>query len=271
MLNSSRQHVVDLCDRGDLSFTTVGTHRRVRKADIEMLRERTQRLTRDQRRSLWLAYAVAGRIVADPNEASRLAFENLERMRTTSRGRRGGGSTNGNGYFMARSTSSSQPSSHPRRRIASYDRTRRLPGCSVKPNAPRCSQLGKPMTQRIGPEPRAARGRAASRFPIVDDPEIVVLGARRFSAVSEKTSSQTKLSSRWRRILLFVDDMDGSKSDSVDGAIGEGSPFHEMYSYYAQGVTIGTAVLAAGWEQRAVNAVRMRYRVTRSALSLMIS
>ena len=86
MLNSSRQHVVDLCDRGDLSFTTVGTHRRVRKADVEMLRERTQRLTRDQRRSLWLAYAVAGRIVADPNEATRLAFENLERMRTTSRG-----------------------------------------------------------------------------------------------------------------------------------------------------------------------------------------
>ena len=86
MLNSSRQHVVDLCDRGDLSFTTVGTHRRVRKADVEMLRERTQRLTRDQRRSLWLAYAVAGRIVADPNKAGRLAFENLERMRTTSRG-----------------------------------------------------------------------------------------------------------------------------------------------------------------------------------------
>ncbi len=86
MLNSSRQHVVDLCDRGDLPFTTVGTHRRVRKADIEMLRERTQRLTRDQRRSLWLAYAVAGWIVADPDDARRRAFENLERMRTTSRG-----------------------------------------------------------------------------------------------------------------------------------------------------------------------------------------
>ena len=29
---------------------------------------------------------MAGRIAADPNGASRLAFENLERMRTTSRG-----------------------------------------------------------------------------------------------------------------------------------------------------------------------------------------
>ena len=37
MLNSSRQHVVDLCDLGDVSFTTVGTHRRVRRADVEML------------------------------------------------------------------------------------------------------------------------------------------------------------------------------------------------------------------------------------------
>jgi excisionase family DNA binding protein len=86
VLNSSRQHIVDLCARGDLPFTTVGTHRRVRRADVEMLRDRTQRLTRDQRRSLWLAYAVAGRIVADPTGVSHLAFANLERMRATSRG-----------------------------------------------------------------------------------------------------------------------------------------------------------------------------------------
>ena len=45
ILNSSRQHVVDLCDRGDLSFTTTGRHRRVRRADVETLRTRTQRLT----------------------------------------------------------------------------------------------------------------------------------------------------------------------------------------------------------------------------------
>lgn len=86
LLNSSRQHVVDLCDRGDLSFTMVGTHRRVCRADIEAIRARTQRLSRDQRRSLWLAYAVAGCIVKDPASAMRLALGNLETMRRTSRG-----------------------------------------------------------------------------------------------------------------------------------------------------------------------------------------
>ena len=86
LLNSSRQHVVDLCERGELPFTTVGTHRRIRRADIEALRSRTERLTRDQRRSLWLQYAVAGRVVADPQRARRLALRNLDRMRSTSRG-----------------------------------------------------------------------------------------------------------------------------------------------------------------------------------------
>ena len=38
LLNCSRQHVVDLCDRGDLPFTTVGTHRRVRRSDVEAIR-----------------------------------------------------------------------------------------------------------------------------------------------------------------------------------------------------------------------------------------
>lgn len=86
LLNSSRQHVVDLCERGELPFTTVGTHRRIRRADVEALRTRTQRLTRDQRRSLWLAYGVAGRVVVDPHRAENLARHNLERMRATSRG-----------------------------------------------------------------------------------------------------------------------------------------------------------------------------------------
>jgi excisionase family DNA binding protein len=86
LLNSSRQHVVDLCDRGDLPFVTTGSHRRIRRADVEALRTRTQRLTRDQRRSLYLAYAIAGRIVEDPLRARSLALDNLDKMRQASRG-----------------------------------------------------------------------------------------------------------------------------------------------------------------------------------------
>jgi excisionase family DNA binding protein len=86
LLNSSRQHIVDLCDRGELPFTTVGSHRRVRRGDVEAIRTRTDRLTRDQRRSLWLAYATAGRIVEDPEHARSIARRNLSKMRPSARG-----------------------------------------------------------------------------------------------------------------------------------------------------------------------------------------
>lgn len=86
VLNSSRQHVVDLCNRGELPFVTIGTHRRVRRADVESVRNRTLRLNRDQRRSLWLAFAVAGRIAADPEGTRSLARDNLLRMRANARG-----------------------------------------------------------------------------------------------------------------------------------------------------------------------------------------
>lgn len=42
------------------------------------------------------------------------------------------------------------------------------------------------------------------------------------------------------------------KADKVDGAIGEGSSFHELHGYYAQGVGETTAVLPKGWESRLV-------------------
>ena len=42
------------------------------------------------------------------------------------------------------------------------------------------------------------------------------------------------------------------KADKVDGAIGEGSSFHELHGYYAQGVGEKTAVLPRDWESRLV-------------------
>jgi len=43
------------------------------------------------------------------------------------------------------------------------------------------------------------------------------------------------------------------RADLIDGAIGEGSPFHERYGYYAQGVGETTATLPAGWRRRLVS------------------
>lgn len=39
-------------------------------------------------------------------------------------------------------------------------------------------------------------------------------------------------------------------ADLIDGSIGEGSPFHTSFGYYAQGVGEHTAVLPRGWQER---------------------
>lgn len=77
LLGTSRQHVVDLCNAGDLPYRIIGKHRRVSRSDVEALRSGSTRLTRDQLRSLWLGYAVAGRVVEDPEETLARARRNL--------------------------------------------------------------------------------------------------------------------------------------------------------------------------------------------------
>jgi hypothetical protein len=42
------------------------------------------------------------------------------------------------------------------------------------------------------------------------------------------------------------------RADQVDGAMGEGSPFHQTHGYYAQGVGPDTATLPVDWEKRLV-------------------
>jgi uncharacterized nucleotidyltransferase DUF6036 len=42
------------------------------------------------------------------------------------------------------------------------------------------------------------------------------------------------------------------KAEEIDGSLGDGSPFHGTYGYYAHGVGPETAVAPAGWEDRLV-------------------
>lgn len=39
----------------------------------------------------------------------------------------------------------------------------------------------------------------------------------------------------------------------IDGSIGEGSPFHQTFGYYAHGVAEETAILPAGWKDRLIS------------------
>lgn len=79
LLGLSRQGVVDLCDRGQLPFTKVGSHRRLRRSTVKSHVRRS--LTRDQERSLWLHRVVAGRLAVDPVTTLATARRNLATMR----------------------------------------------------------------------------------------------------------------------------------------------------------------------------------------------
>jgi excisionase family DNA binding protein len=80
LLGCSRQHVVDLCARGALPFVSVGSHRRLRRADVMGLTSRE--LSRDQERSLWLHQVVAGRLALDPYAVLGQARKNLQHLRS---------------------------------------------------------------------------------------------------------------------------------------------------------------------------------------------
>ncbi len=82
LLGCSRQHVVDLGDRGELRSTSIGTHRRLWRTDVEVYARRRPRgeMTPDQLGSLWLHRVVAGRVAANPDTTLSLARENARRF-----------------------------------------------------------------------------------------------------------------------------------------------------------------------------------------------
>ena len=83
---------------------------------------------------------------------------------------------------------------------------------------------------------------------IAGDTEIVVIGSQAILGRYPEAPAE----------LLVSADVDvyprnhPERADLIEGSIGELSPFHETYGYYAQGVGVRTAVLPEGWESRLV-------------------
>lgn len=92
--------------------------------------------------------------------------------------------------------------------------------------------------------------RSAAR--IVDDGQILVVGSQAILGSSDENDLPDEATRSVEVDVAFWDDPDEEKADQVDGAIGEGSMFHEQFGYYGQGVTVSTAVLPAGWQGRVV-------------------
>lgn len=85
-LGVSRQHLVDLCDRGDLAYFRVGKHRRIRKRDLDQFissqrTAATGTLTRKDRRSLALHCLVAAAFLTEPEAVRVKARTNLVTIR----------------------------------------------------------------------------------------------------------------------------------------------------------------------------------------------
>lgn len=83
---------------------------------------------------------------------------------------------------------------------------------------------------------------------IAQDDEIIVIGSQALLAqfpdapASLRVSVEADLYPRNRP----------ERADLIDGSVGEASPFHETYGYYAQGVGRETATLPRGWQDRLV-------------------
>ena len=92
--------------------------------------------------------------------------------------------------------------------------------------------------------------RAASR--IADEEQIVVIGSQSILGTFDETQLPPEAVFSMEADFAFWNDENNAKSDAVDGVMGEDSQFHATHGYYAQGVSISTAVLPDGWESRIV-------------------
>jgi hypothetical protein len=81
---------------------------------------------------------------------------------------------------------------------------------------------------------------------IADDEEIIVIGSQAILG-QFPDAPQTLLVSV--EADVFPKNRP-DRADLIDGTIGEGSPFHATFGYYAQGVDERTAVLPSGWRDR---------------------
>jgi hypothetical protein len=83
---------------------------------------------------------------------------------------------------------------------------------------------------------------------IADDDEIVVIGSQ--SVLGQFPDAPEELC-----VSMEADVFPRNHPERwnlIDGSIGELSPFHQTFGYYAQGVEEGTAVLPRGWQDRLV-------------------
>ncbi|HLT38981.1 MAG TPA: hypothetical protein VK034_22010, partial [Enhygromyxa sp.] len=91
---------------------------------------------------------------------------------------------------------------------------------------------------------------------IAEDDDLVIIGSQ--SILGQYPNAPDE--------LLVSDEADvyprnhPERTELIDGSIGELSPFHRTFGYYAQGVGEHTATLPCDWEQRLIPVRNARTR-----------
>jgi hypothetical protein len=85
---------------------------------------------------------------------------------------------------------------------------------------------------------------------ILGESEILVIGSQAIHASANFVIEEAERSIEVD--VASLNDPDERKADLIDGTIGELSTFQDTFGYYAQGVTVKTAILPDGWRDRLV-------------------
>lgn len=83
---------------------------------------------------------------------------------------------------------------------------------------------------------------------ISDDTEIVVIGSQAILGQFPDAPAPMRVSTEADLYPLNHPE----RAELIEGSIGELSPFHQTFGYYAQGVGEETALLPQGWKERLV-------------------
>lgn len=83
---------------------------------------------------------------------------------------------------------------------------------------------------------------------LTDEREIVILGSQAILGTFPEAPDELLRSMEADAFPLVAPE----KADLIDGSIGELSPFHETYGYYAHGIAPESAALPDGWRGRLV-------------------
>src|SRR6185295_17985613 len=83
---------------------------------------------------------------------------------------------------------------------------------------------------------------------IADDDTIVVIGSQAVLGQFPDAPASMRVSMEADLFPLHHPE----RADVIDGSIGELSPFHETFGYYAQGVQETVARLPMGWKERLI-------------------